>query len=178
MQASSFSSPASAASTAAIDAGRPTDSGTIVSGNSVVFCNGKTGITKGTSGFLTGAFASGLLEFASAMTINVRLIVLSSRGFRLFFAQPHNQQAVTIITFDCGMFDRARELNHFFKSAISNFQLVMRHAFAAGSIAARPADTQDIRFESDFYIGRFDSGEIDFDNPTIFAAIHVCRGTP
>src|SRR5205814_6741370 len=133
----------SAASTAAIDPGRPTDSGTIVSGKSVVFCNGKTGITKGTpSGFLTGAFASGLLEFASAMTINARLIVLSSGGFRLFLAQPHNQQAVTIITFDCGMFDRARKLNHLFKSTISNFQLVMRHAFAAGSVAARPADAQ------------------------------------
>src|SRR6266403_1412582 len=143
MQASSFSSPPSAASTAAIDPGRPTDSGT---------------------------FASGLLEFVSAMTINVRLIVLSSRGFRLFFAQPHNQEAVAIITFDCGMFDRARELNHLFKSAISNFKLVMRNPFAARSIAARPADAQDVRFESDFYIGRFDSGEIDFDDPTIFAA--------
>src|SRR2546421_9218484 len=135
IHASNFSSPANAASTAAIDPGRPTDSGTIVSGNSVVFCKGKTGITKGTpSGFLTGAFVSGLFEFVSAMRINVRLIVLSARGFRLLFAQPHNQQAVTIVTFDCGMFDRARELNHFFQSAVGNFKLVMRHAFAACSI--------------------------------------------
>src|SRR5882724_7066715 len=76
------------------------------------------------------------------------------------------------------MFDRARELNHFFKSAVATFKLVMRHAFAARSVAARAADSQNVVIESDFYIGRFDPGEIDFDDPTIFAAIHVCRRTP
>ena len=101
MHASSFSSPASAASTAAIEPGRPTDSGTIVSGKSVVFCKGNTGITKGTpSGFLTGAFASDLFEFVSAMKMKWATDRLSSCGFRLFFTQPQNQQTVAIIAFD------------------------------------------------------------------------------
>src|SRR5256885_13591758 len=76
------------------------------------------------------------------------------------------------------MFDRAGELNHLFKSAVGNFQLVMRHAFAARSVAARPPDAQHVRLESDFYVGRFDARQIDFDDPAIFAAIHVGRGTP
>ena len=68
MQAIIFSSLDRADSTAAIDPGRPTDNGTIVSGNSVVFCKGRTGMTKGTpSGFFTGAFACDWFGFSSAM---------------------------------------------------------------------------------------------------------------
>src|SRR2546423_5532030 len=76
------------------------------------------------------------------------------------------------------MFDRAGKLNHLFKSTVSNFQLVMRHTFAAGSVAARPADAQHVIIERHFHVGRFNTGQIDFNDPAIFAAIHICRGTP
>src|SRR6267142_1475053 len=76
------------------------------------------------------------------------------------------------------MFDRAGKLNHLFKSAVSNFKLVMRYTFAAGPITARPTNPQHVIIESDFYITGFDAGQIDFDNPTLFAAIYICRGTP
>src|SRR2546423_10962222 len=76
------------------------------------------------------------------------------------------------------MFDRAGKLNHLFKSTVSNFQLVMRHTFPAGSVAARPADAQHVIIERHFHIGRFNTGQIDFNDPAIFAAIHICRGTP
>src|SRR2546428_5121518 len=76
------------------------------------------------------------------------------------------------------MFDRAGKLNHLFKSAVSNFKLVVRHTFAAGSVAARPADAQHVIIERDVHVGRFDAGQIDLDDPAIFAAIDICGGTP
>src|SRR6266403_4481602 len=76
------------------------------------------------------------------------------------------------------MFDRAGKLNHLFKSAVSNFKLVMRYTFAAGSITARPANPQHVIIEGDFYVTGFDTGQIDFDDPALLAAIHICRGTP
>src|ERR1043165_1679441 len=122
----------SAASTAALEPGPPNDSGTIVSGNSVVFCNGRTGMTKGTpSGFFTGAFAGASLGFSSVMTQLLKNEKLSTRCSRLlrFFAQTQNQETVVIIAFDGGVFDRSGKSNHFFKTAVSNFQLIMRHSF-------------------------------------------------
>src|SRR6266852_1448302 len=73
MQASRFSSLESAASTAAIEAGRPTASGTIVSGNSVMFVSGRTGISNGTPSRLvdTGGAAS-LSEFVSASAFGLK----------------------------------------------------------------------------------------------------------
>jgi hypothetical protein len=72
IQASNFSSLASAASTAAIDPGRPTDSGTIVSGNKVVFWSGRTGITKASpSGFLGTAGSVVLFELFSVSAIEL-----------------------------------------------------------------------------------------------------------
>src|SRR6266850_2772272 len=49
MQASSFSGLDRAASTAATERGRPTPSGTTVSGKSVRFCRARTAISKGSA---------------------------------------------------------------------------------------------------------------------------------
>src|SRR4051794_6739849 len=108
MQPINFSSPDSAASTAAIEPGRPTDSGTIVSGNSVVFCKGRMGMTKGTpSGFFTGAFACASFGFSSVMDQLLKNENLSTRRPRLlrFFAQTQDQETVVISAFDGGVFD-------------------------------------------------------------------------
>src|SRR6266404_1610787 len=127
-QASSFSSLESAASTAAIEAGRPTASGTIVSGNSVMFVSGRTGISKGTPSRLvdTGGAAS-LSDFVSASAIGLKnessvnykegAGSLSTGGARLAFParfllllpQPQDQKAVMIIAFDGCVLDRAGE---------------------------------------------------------------------
>src|ERR1041385_6612025 len=121
MEPISFSSLASAASTAAIEPGRPTDSGTIVSGNSVVFCKGRTGMTKGTpSGFFTGAFACASFGFSSVMdqiAENENLSTCRSRLLR-FFAQAQDQETIVISAFDGGVFNRAGKFNHLFKTAV------------------------------------------------------------
>src|SRR5580765_1732818 len=78
-QASSFSSLVSAASTAAIDPGRPTDSGTIVSGNKVVFCNGSTGMTKGTpSGFFAIGCDDDLFALVSVCAMNFEMSAIDA----------------------------------------------------------------------------------------------------
>src|SRR5215471_6240263 len=76
------------------------------------------------------------------------------------------------------MFDRAREPNHLFETAVSNLELVVRNAFAASGVAARSADAQQITVDNDIDVGGFYPGEIDLNNPAILAAIDVCGRAP
>src|SRR5215471_2073328 len=76
------------------------------------------------------------------------------------------------------MFDRAREPNHLFETAVSNLELVVRNAFAASGVAARSADAQQIAVDNNFDVGGFHSGEIDLNDPAISAAVDVCGRAP
>src|SRR5574341_2647362 len=143
MQASSFSSDASAASTAATDAGRPAANGTIVSGNSVVFCNGRTGISNGVApNFCAGStcdlcwfFGSSVIgrnEFCPSLAGGTALQFFAA----LFvFTKTQKQQSVAVVTFDLRVLDIAGKLNDFLEAAVGDFQLVMRDPFTAEAVA-------------------------------------------
>src|SRR5512134_2878632 len=89
IQASSFSSVASAACTAAIERGRPIASGTTVSGNSVVFCNGNTANSNGSPGVVRGSVAgragATVLDFLGDSGVSVLAVFFGFSGmvFRL-----------------------------------------------------------------------------------------------
>src|SRR5258708_1393873 len=83
-----------------------------------------------------------------------------------------------IIARDARVFDRAGELNHLFKTAVGNLELVMRDPFTASTVAARSAEAQDRAVEGNLDISRLDARQIDFHDPSIFGAVHVGRRTP
>src|SRR5438105_14564710 len=76
------------------------------------------------------------------------------------------------------MLDRTRKLDHFFKAAVSDFQLIMRHAFTTSSVSARSAQTQHATVDRNVDVGRFNSRQIDFDDPPVLGAIDISRRTP
>src|SRR5436190_7847454 len=76
------------------------------------------------------------------------------------------------------MFDRPGEPNHLFKTAVSNFQLIVRDAFAAGTVTPRAADAQQIAIDNHVNVCRFDACQIDFHDPTFWRAIDISRRTP
>ena len=76
-----------------MDAGRPAASGTIVSGNKVVFCKGSTGISKGAAGF--GATdAAGALGWPVAALVSLVVAVVAAAGFSGFGADEAAGSAV------------------------------------------------------------------------------------
>src|ERR1051325_9337661 len=94
-------------------------------------------------------------------------LALRRSGLLLFFAQAQNQKPVTIFTIDRSMFYGTGKLNHLFESAVGNLELIMRHAFAASSVAPRSADAQHRPVDGDIDIGGLDAGQVDFHNPAV-----------
>src|SRR5947209_6830472 len=76
------------------------------------------------------------------------------------------------------MIDRAGKLNHFFKPAVSNLELVMRDAFATGAVATRSADAQHPAIERDLNVLGANPGQINFHDPALVCAIDVGRRDP
>src|SRR5438105_15789758 len=76
------------------------------------------------------------------------------------------------------MLDRTRKLDHFFKAAVSDFQLIMRYAFTASSVSARSAQAQHATVDSNVNIARLNPRQIDFDDPPVLGAINISRRTP
>jgi hypothetical protein len=98
---------------------------------------------------------------------------------RLFsLTQPQDQKAVMIIALDGCVLDRARELNHFFKPAVSDLELVMRDPFSANTVAAQSADAQDPAVKRDLNISGPNPSKINFHDPAIVGAIHIGRRDP
>src|SRR5438067_3136667 len=105
-------------------------------------------------------------------------LALRRLGVSLFFTQSERQQPVAVITLNLDMFDRARKLNLFFETAVSDFKLIVRNAFTAGAVAARSAHWQDIAIDRDFDVAGFDSRQLDFHDPAIRGAIDIRGRTP
>src|SRR5260370_22881610 len=193
IQASSFSSLESADSTAAIEAGRPAASGTMVSGKSVVFCSGRTGISNGTpSGLvLAGGASEAGFVFSSAISSRMKPKKYSlvrclfgacgsglARRVLGFLMQSQDQKTVVIITRDRSVLDGTRKLNHLFKATVSNFELVMRDALAADAVASRATNAQYAPVNRDLDVFRSNAREVNFHDPTVTRAIDIGRRTP
>src|SRR5205085_933647 len=105
-------------------------------------------------------------------------LALRRLGVSLFFTQSERQQPVAVITLNLDMFDRARKLNHFFETAVSDFKLIVRNAFSAGTVTARSAHSQNIAIDGDFDVAWFDARQIDFHDPAIRGAVDIRGRTP
>jgi hypothetical protein len=88
------------------------------------------------------------------------------------------QQAIAIVLFNVGVLDFAGKLNHFFKAAVGDLELIVRDALAAKTIAAQAADAQEIAVERDVNVVGPDAGEIEFHYPTVARAVNVGRRVP
>src|SRR5436305_2903434 len=105
-------------------------------------------------------------------------LALRRLGVSLFFTQTERQEPVAVITLNLDMFNRARKLNHLFETAVSDFKLIVRNAFTAGTVAARSADSQNIAIDGDFDVAGFDARQIDFHDPAIRGAVDIRSRTP
>src|SRR5882672_9004996 len=85
----------------------------------------------------------------------------------IFLAQPEDQKTVTIIAFDGRVIDRVGKLDRFLNPAVSDFELVMRDSFAAGSGATRSANAQHAVVERDLNVPGTYPRQIDFHDPAI-----------
>ena len=92
--------------------------------------------------------------------------------------EAQEQKAVAIIAFDTCSFNRTGELNDFFEAAVSDFQLIMRNALAAKTIAAETAKPQEFSVKPDFNIVRSDSRQVYLDQPSFGGAVNVGGGIP
>src|SRR5438094_516080 len=102
-------------------------------------------------------------------------LALRRLGVSLFFTQTERQEPVAVITLNLDMFDRARKLNHLFETAVSDFKLIVRNAFTAGTVAARSAHSQNIAIDGDFDVAGFDACQIDLHDPAIAASFSSAR---
>src|SRR6267154_1147079 len=117
-------------------------------------------------------FAEGGRSSAASGVSSTLLTVL------FFLNQAKDQKAVMIIAFDRRLLDRAGKLDHFFKSAVSDLELIMRDPFAAGAVATRTADAEHRTIERDLNIPWLNSGQVDLHDPAIAGAVHIGRRTP
>jgi len=92
--------------------------------------------------------------------------------------QPQNEQAVMIIAGDRRVLNRTRKLNHLFKPAVSNLELVMRNSFATYAVASQATDAQQAAVDRDLDILGPDARQINLHDPAIPRAVHIGGRTP
>src|SRR6266446_285574 len=95
-----------------------------------------------------------------------------------FLMQPQDQETVMIIARDRSVLDRTGKLNHLFKAAVSNFELIMRHSLAADAVASRATNAQHACVNRDLDVLRSNAREVNFNDPTVARAIDIGRRTP
>ena len=112
----------------------------------------------------------------------LRLNHTANGAHRLFTAfvaaNVKDEQTVAVISFDCRAFNRAREANRFFKTAVGDFKLVVGDALRVEGVAAAAREVQRRALKTDLDFIGADAGQLDFDNPPVAGPVNVRRWIP
>src|SRR5437764_837204 len=178
MQARSFSSVASAASTAATERGRPAESGMTVPGKSVVCCKGSTAISK-----------TSPPPFAAAGSVSAGSTSPGSKGFAASSA-PCAGGVCSFTSCDgCPLascdgcrpartLDGTGEAYGLLEAAVGDFELVVGDRLAERLVASAARDAQRVARDANLQLVGHDAGQLQLDDPAVARPVHVRRRVP